>query len=634
MFSGTKTGWELYEEFKSEFSPSAVVALFHQKLKYALPPIYVYDKSKVNRKYSCKLTYENEEWETELLYDRQKDAKNAIAKVALKILTNRYPKLAVSIQQILEMRCKLGPKRLLFGNGVHQMAKDIAEKISRPPSDIWLDTQQPLTPYRTLLADFMLNYNLGNPVYVDIKPPQSRLVGIKYINHCDDVTISIAKTVADAATHSPPAADAYSGTTKKGLLFYVSLIIGKRKFNPSKGFEIRPEAQDHVAAIALEILYKEIRLDEMKIIRGKSIAYQKSIGRIPGDDDIFDYDIPSYKYKFNDLGLPVEVEVNDIGKEIDIAKLEVRKMESMDCGGQQPSLVKEGGPSDHRNQPSLVKEGGRSDHRNQPSLVKEGRPSDHRNQPSLVNEIRPSDPSSLMEEGRQSGHRNQSSLVSERRSSDYKNRSSSVNKRRPLYSPSLVEKRSRFYHRNQKDLPLFTKDKVNKRIYFGDRSSLVNKKHFDRRDQLSLAKERRHLYRRKQSTLVKERRHFRGRSSLVKEGRLSDYGNQSTLEHKNQSSLVSERRPSDYEDRSSLVNKRIHLDHSRCFSSKPFIELIHEFAAKTHVMKPRYQIFEIKDTDKLDKFYSKMFLNGVEYTGRIRSNEILAKESVIELIEI
>ncbi|CAJ0767547.1 4561_t:CDS:2 [Entrophospora sp. SA101] len=208
------------------------------------------------------------------------------------------------------------------------------------------------------------------------------------------------------------------------------------------------------------------------------------------------------------------------------------------------------------------------------------------------------------------GHRNQSSLVSERRSSDYKNRSSSVNKRRPLYSPSLVEKRSRFYHRNQKDLPLFTKDKVNKRIYFGDRSSLVNKKHFDRRDQLSLAKERRHLYRRKQSTLVKERRHFRGRSSLVKEGRLSDYGNQSTLEHKNQSSLVSERRPSDYEDRSSLVNKRIHLDHSRCFSSKPFIELIHEFAAKTHVMKPRYQIFEIKDTDKLDKFYSKMFLNG------------------------
>ncbi|CAJ0839184.1 15_t:CDS:2 [Entrophospora sp. SA101] len=88
MFSGTKTGWELYEEFKSEFSPSAVVALFHQKLKYALPPIYVYDKSKVNRKYSCKLTYENEEWETELLYDRQKDAKNAIAKVALKILTN------------------------------------------------------------------------------------------------------------------------------------------------------------------------------------------------------------------------------------------------------------------------------------------------------------------------------------------------------------------------------------------------------------------------------------------------------------------------------------------------------------------------------------------------------------------
>ncbi|CAJ0648457.1 5217_t:CDS:2 [Entrophospora sp. SA101] len=676
--------WELYEEFESEFSPSAVVALFQQKLKYALPLIYTYDK-KVNRKYSCKLTYENEEWETELLYDRQKDAKNAVAKVVLKILTNRYPKLAVTIQQILEMRCKLGPKRLVFGNGVHQMTKDIAEKISRPPSDIWLDTQQPLTPYRTLLADFMLNYNLGNPVYVDIKPPQPQLVGIKYINHCNDVTISIAKTVADAATHSPPAADADSDIAKKGLLFYVSLIIGKRKFNLSKGFETRPEAQDHVAAIALEILHKEIRLDEMKIIREKSIAYQKSIGRILDDDDIFDYDIPSYKDKFNDLGLPVEVDVNDIGKEIDTAKLEVRKKESMDCGSQsslvkegrpldhrnQPSLVKEGGPSDHRNQPSLVKEGGPPDHRNQPSLVKEGGPSDHRNQPSLVKEERPSDPSSLMKEGRQSDHGNRSSLVSEKRSSDYKNRSYSMNKRRPLYSPSLVEERSCFYRRNQKDLPLFTKDKVNIRR---DRSSLVNKKHFYHRDQLSLAKERRHLYRREQSTLVKERRHFGGRSSLVKEGRPSDYGNQSSLvserrpsdpsslirekrhfDHGSPSSsvkegrpsapsslmkershfyhrnLMKERRPSDHEDRSSLMNKRnkrIHLDHSRCFSSKTFIELVHEFAAKTHVMKPRYQIFEIKDTDNLGKFYSKVFLNGVEYTGRIRSNEILAKESV------
>nr|CAG8452103.1 15386_t:CDS:2 [Entrophospora candida] len=586
--------WELYEEFESEFSPSTVVALFQQKLKYALPPIYTYDK-KVNRKYSCKLTYENEEWETELLYYRQKDAKNAVAKVVLKILTNRYPKLAVTIQQILEMRCKLGPKRLVFGNGVHQMTKDIAEKISRPPSDIWLDTQQPLTPYRTLLADFMLNYNLGNPVYVDIKPPQPQLVGIKYINHCNDLTISIAKTVADAATHSPPVANADSDTAKKGLLFYVSLIIGKRKFNLSKGFETRPEAQDHVAAIALEILHKEIRLDEMKIIREK-------------------------------------IDVNDIGKEIDTAKLEVRKKESMDCGSQsslvkegrpsdhrnQPSLVKEGGPPDHRNQPSLVKEGGPSDHRNQPSLVKEGGPSDHRNQPSLVKEGRLSDPSSLMKEGRQSDHGNRSSLVSEKRSSDYKNRSSSMKKRRPLYSPSLVEERSCFYHRNQKYLPL---------------------------DQLSLAKERRNLYRREQSTLVKERRHFGGRSSLVKEGRPSNYGNQSSLvserrpsdpsslirekrhfDHGSPSSsvkegrppapssltkershfyhrnLMKERRPSDHGDRSSLMNKRnkrIHLDHSRCFSSKTFIELVHEFAAKTHVMKPRYQIFEIKNTDNL-----------------------------------
>ncbi|CAJ0746690.1 7424_t:CDS:1, partial [Entrophospora sp. SA101] len=236
-------------------------------------------------------------------------------------------------------------------------------------------------------------------------------------------------------------------------------------------------------------------------------------------------------------------------------------------------------------------------------------PSDHRNQPSLVNEIRPSDPSSLMEEGRQSGHRNQSSLVSERRSSDYKNR------RIPLYSPSLVEKRSRFYHRNPKDLPLFTKDKVNIRR---DRSSLVNKKHFYHRDQLSLAKERRHLYRREQSTLVKERRHFGGRSSLVKEG--------SHFYHGDRPSLMNKRKRS--EDQSSSANKRIHLDHGRYFSSKTFIELVYEFAAKTHVMKPRYQIFEIKDTDNLGKFYSKVFLNGVEYTGRIRSNEILAKESV------
>ncbi|CAJ0637522.1 7103_t:CDS:1 [Entrophospora sp. SA101] len=684
MFSGTKTGWELYEEFESEFSPSAVVALFHQKLKYQLPPTYTYDR-KVNRKYSCKLTYENEEWETEQLYDRQKDAKNGVAKVALKTLTYRYPKLAITIQQILEMRCKLGPKRLVFGNGVHQMAKNIAEKISRPPSDIWLETQQPLTPHRTLLADFMLNYNLGNPVYVDIIPPL-RPVGIKYINHRNDVTISIAKTIADAATHSPPAADAAthsplavdadSNTTKKGL-FYVSVIVGKRKFNPSKGFEIKPEAQDHVAAIALEILHKEIRSDEMKIIREKSIAYQKSIGRIPDDDVIFDngiFDyIPSHKDEFNDLELLVEVEVNDIEEEINtncrsqsslvkeggpshhgnqpslvkergpshhgnqpslakeggpshhgnqpslvkergpshhgnqpslvkergpshhgnqpsLAKEggtshhgnqpslvkergpshhgnqpSLAKEGGTSHHGNQPSLVKEGGPShhgnqpslvkeggpssnhgnqpflvkegrpssdhgnqpslveeggpssdhgnqpslakvggpsdhgnqsslakegrpssnhgnqpslveegepssDHGNQPSLAKEGGPSDHGNQSSLAKEGRPSDHGNQPSLVNEIRLSDPSSLVEEGRQSDHGNQSSLMSERRSSDYKNR------RIPLYSPSLVEKRSRFYHRNPKDLPLFTKDKVDKRRYLGDRSSLVKKK--------------------------------------------------------------------------------------------------------------------------------------------------------------
>ncbi|CAH1762162.1 13787_t:CDS:10, partial [Entrophospora sp. SA101] len=839
------SGWELYEEFESEFSPSAVVALFHQKLKYQLPPTYTYDR-KVNRKYSCKLTYENEEWETEQLYDRQKDAKNGVAKVALKTLTYRYPKLAITIQQILEMRCKLGPKRLVFGNGVHQMAKNIAEKISRPPSDIWLETQQPLTPHRTLLADFMLNYNLGNPVYVDIIPPL-RPVGIKYINHRNDVTISIAKTIADAATHSPPAADAAthsplavdadSNTTKKGL-FYVSVIVGKRKFNPSKGFEIKPEAQDHVAAIALEILHKEIRSDEMKIIREKSIAYQKSIGRIPDDDVIFDngiFDyIPSHKDEFNDLELLVEVEVNDIEEEINtncrsqsslvkeggpshhgnqpslvkergpshhgnqpsLAKeggtshhgnqpslvkeggpshhgnqpslvkeggpssnhgnqpFLVKEGRPSSDHGNQPSLVEEGGPSsdhgnqpslakvggpsdhgnqsslakegrpssnhgnqpslveegepssDHGNQPSLAKEGGPSDHGNQSSLAKEGRPSDHGNQPSLVNEIRLSDPSSLVEEGRQSDHGNQSSLMSERRSSDYKNR------RIPLYSPSLVEKRSRFYHRNPKDLPLFTKDKVDKRRYLGDRSSLVKKNHIDRRDQLSLAKERRrHLYRRKQSTL--ERRHFGDRSSLVKEGSHfyhgdrpslmnkrryfggqsssmkeggpSNYRNQTTLDHGNRSSLMWERRQSDndnqsyfggqsssmkeggpsnyrnqtrqsdhenrsysvnerrldYEDRSSLMNKRkrsedqsssankrIHLDHGRYFSSKTFIELVYEFAAKTHVIKPRYQILEIKDTDKLDKFYSKMFLNGVEYTGRIQSNEILAKESV------
>ena len=67
------------------------------------------------------------------------------------------------------------------------------------------------------------------------------------------------------------------------------------------------------------------------------------------------------------------------------------------------------------------------------------------------------------------------------------------------------------------------------------------------------------------------------------------------------------------------------MDYYHYFSSKTFVELVHEFAAKTHILKPRYQIFGIKDENK---FYSKMILDGTEYTGKVQPSEILAKESV------
>lgn len=105
--------------------------------------------------------------------------------MALKYLTRTYRKQALHIRRTLILNYNLGPKKSVFGKGVRQISHSTLPENRLSPCEIWLNQQyqqfgiaivldsppQLMPPPRTLLARFMLEYNLGAPLFVDIDPP-------------------------------------------------------------------------------------------------------------------------------------------------------------------------------------------------------------------------------------------------------------------------------------------------------------------------------------------------------------------------------------------------------------------------------------------------------------------------------
>ncbi|CAJ0860890.1 7737_t:CDS:2, partial [Entrophospora sp. SA101] len=130
----------------------------------------------------------------------------------------------------------------------------------------------------------MLKYNLGVPLFVDIDLPSASSININ-TGDCIDY-IAIAKAIADSASATLTANSAGNESFfDTDALYYLSLIVGKRKFNPSKGSVTKTDAKDHISTIVFKILYDEIRTSEIDIIAEQLEYYQMSIGRTPVDND-------------------------------------------------------------------------------------------------------------------------------------------------------------------------------------------------------------------------------------------------------------------------------------------------------------------------------------------------------------